>query len=394
LNGNVARRVARLSVIGNPATSFELRALSHELRAASQEMAMTPLYDYLGAWGLAAACCWAVALIVRGLAERSRRPVSWLAAALLAAVAALGLGYAAAHRIAAIEIDRSAERKAEVEEKKRLREQARRVIKQRAAKVRFAEDNPDEQLDLAGIKKVDQPVIAAATMEVEEAQGPTAARVLPEPQVWNARRLGELNVVAAWAVLLVILASLAGEYLDAYRRDPLFRWPLPLASRLQDAVLPACASGPPLPPEPERRKELLERLVRRGELFIYIGGDCPLQPEGLARWVCGPWKGRPLALKRMTDGDLASAEPLLQSVHDGRQALVVDSAGAQEAWLEAVVRFLRVRCRVQARAVRTVNLVWAGAGSIPPALEPELGVLCSEANFRLLAPATTWSAEC
>jgi hypothetical protein len=346
--------------------------------------------EFLGWPGLASMGLGLLALVLRSFLERLPRRVSWRAPALAAAIGAVVCAYFAVRDIGQIQIDRSAERTAAAEEKQRLRAEARRVLKERAAKIRFAEDRPDDHLDVAGIRKVDAPVISAATMEIKEGPG-QRGRVLPEPQVRSAQRLGQLNLAASWLVLVLVLLALAGDYLRAFNQDIALTAPLPLAGRVLDAIFPKGDPLQTLSAGPDALRGALERLARRGESFIYFGPACPLKQPQLPRLVFGRWRAWALPVESIGAERLPVADLLFQAAWEGRRALVVDDVAQPAVWLDALMIFLRTHCRARARAPRTVNVIWDGEPEVLEQRRAELAVLCQEANFRLIVTVQSWS---
>jgi hypothetical protein len=336
----------------------------------------------------AALACWPAALLLRAFVGRSGRPLPLCFLSLLTGIAGLALAVFALMDAGEIEVDRTKERQAELRHKQKIRDVARKVLKEKAAKIRFAEDAKHEPLDLAGIKKIDQPVIAAATQEVKDRGPRQVGRVLQEPQLNAIRRLARMNLLAAALVAAFVLASLVVHCFQGFAQQVNSTSLLPLAGRTLDHFYPETEPIRYLSALAPDLRAFLVLAARRGEGLLCL---CPNAPE-TGKDLNGLSFGRGLFLRRLPvlsagNDRLGSCDPLFQAVWDRQAAVFILGGEKLGGWLEALKAFLRGRAAYRHRAPATLNLVWCGSEDDSASHREELAVLCRETNCRLvLAP--------
>ena len=236
------------------------------------------LYSYFGAVGLASIAAWAAALALLALGARHRRRQYGYLAALGIAALALVLAHINSRAVSAIATDRTEELQAA-----RARQRQARAAETATSGPRFAED-PAPVDDpavpayrLAGKQQREsgkkQPLVANET-EPTTAATP-ARRVMKEADVVRANRLDRYNLLAARSTLGLVLLLVLWDYVARFNRTFESWWPLPIGGKWLDALSHKSHSVFLVSPPERFCRELLERVVRRGETFIYCGATDP-----------------------------------------------------------------------------------------------------------------------
>ena len=344
------------------------------------------LYYYFGSVGLASIVAWAAALAMLVLSARHpRRQYRYLAALGIAALA-LVLANINSRAVSAIATDRTEELQAG-----RARQQQARAAETATTGPRFAEDpapadNPAvPAYRLAGKQQREsgkkQPLIAN---DLEPAAATKAAgRVMKEADVVRANRLDRYNLLAARSTLGLVLLLVLVDYVARFNRTFESWWPLPIGGKWLDALSHKSHSVFLVSPPERFCRELLERVVRRGETFIYCGASDPCAAATLPRLAIGRKALTELATLVQTD-DNFDAEFVLESAWFGRYGVVVTHPGAVRRLWRELLPYLRIRQLTRAAAPHTVNLLWNLPTSPPEAVLRELLALTRETNFRLI----------
>jgi len=388
------------------------------------------LWNACGLPGLlsAAASVAVVPLLVAGLGLQSRFR-AWLTAAMIAALAT-GLAAVNAWSVRAIEVDRSAEvLAAEAAGAQAVQEKFR----DRAARVRFAEDTAADQADVAGVSaaeeegayeravatelgkipayrlggrkersgrkraddagpsesgSADGEASAEAGGESEDAAGSDerGVRMLPEADLLVVDRFDRLNRWLAWSLLSLAVGLVGCEWVRRFNTAFDVVWPLPLAGTAVDGLLgkqhlvamppQACGAVP----------AWLESITRKGESFLLFAPDDPLADvKALPRFELGPvhWQVpvRHFSARQLI-ADPELAEIAFESAWFGRANCVIEGPDAAGELLARFAAIMTVRRHCRARARRTVTIVWLLPFDPPPETLAEMARLASATNIR------------
>jgi len=337
-------------------------------------------------------------------------------AVILAAVALACLEFNSAFHVDRLEPDRAAEVAAqEAAAEARKQERLAAVEEGResqVAKIQFAEDAKGDALDRAGLDDTDLEYLDKIEKEAAEEKTPEWKRqkktrgsagsddeslesrldsgddapagvdageadpeavrqpiVVSEAELATAHRVDRLRL--SWARLL-LLAGLAITGIDWLRRANDYEQaylPLPLPSRLVDAVRPLPAivvrSRPPRRPIAEE----LAWLLRRGDSFVYLAAN-PAAADDVMKKLAGfESRRRPVQVLRVGPGGEACSDRFIfEALWYGRCSFVVDDPARAERLVKACGRFLEERQATRARAAQTAHVVWdlsAAAASAP-----------------------------
>ena len=345
------------------------------------------LYQYFGIVGLASIVAWGVALGLLVLGARQRRRQYRYLVALGLATLALVLAHINSRAVSAIDTDRTEELQAA-----RRRQQQARAAETAAAGPRFAEDAAPADdpavpaYRLAGKQQREggkkQPLIASDTEPAAAAK--PARRMMKEADVVRANRLDRYNLLAARSTLGLVLLLVLWDYVARFNRTFESWWPLPIGGKWLDALSHKSHSVFLVSPPERFCRDLLERVVRRGETFIYCGptDPCPA-PAGLPRLAIGRKVLSALATLVQAD-DNFDAEFVLESAWFGRYGVVVTHPAAVRRLWQQLLPYLRIRQLTRATAPHTVNLLWNLPTPPPEPVLHELLALTRETNFRLI----------
>lgn len=339
-------------------------------------------------------------------------------AVILAAVALVCAELNSAFHVDRLEPDRAAEvaaQEAAAETRKQERLAALEEGREsQVAKIQFAEDAKGDALDRAGLEETDLQYLDKIEKEAAEektpewkrqkkargaaggeeeslearldagddtpagvdagAADPEAVRqpiVVSEAELATAHRVDRLSL--GWARLL-LLAGLAITGIDWLRRANDYEQaylPLPVPSRLIDAVRPLPAIV--VRPRPPRRPiaEELAWLLRRGDSFVHLAAG-PAEADDILTKLAGFESGRrPVQVLRVgPGGEECSDRFIFEALWYGRCSFVVDDPTRAERLVKAFCRFLEERQATRARAAQTAHVVWdlsAAAASAPDA---------------------------
>lgn len=330
-----------------------------------------------------------------------------------------------------LQIDRSEQLAAARARQEAARKKAEEERADDVAQIRFAEDDADDYLDLAGMGDADRKYLesfggdevpawkrekgqrAAGRTEDDSVEGllnadtdaevtdqggmdgeglgaeakPAAVASLPESQVVLAHRLDRLNRHTVLWLLLIGVVLLVYDYLRCLNiyRDAYF--PLPVPSPLVNAVksLPAIASRPAKP----RRSmpDELKWLARRGDAFLYLAADADAAnavPETMSRCPVAKRK-HTVDIIRLSDADTHTDDDFVfESLWYNRACFVVDSKERSDALLRHIARRLSERLHTRARARQTVHIVRGQGVPVAEDVRRELPDSLAETGWTLL----------
>jgi len=236
--------------------------------------------------------------------------------------------------------------------------------------------------------------------------------------------------IAFWlATLSVVL-----DYFSRFNRTFDNYYALPFSGRIVDAMYPKALSVRAEVSAPGAMAEYLDRVVRKGETFMYFGDGDPLEGtdagEGSRRMIVlgtgqprlvvedpRPWllektrafldkvsvpdEYRPswtekrirhcdiglLPLKKVSckEGEnTLTSNFVFESAWFTRYCFIVTGRDLAREWLRELEKFLRRRQNVLASARHTVNIVWDFDDAIPEERLKELVFLCGETNYKLM----------
>lgn len=378
------------------------------------------LFSWIGYFSVA---LW-FAMPLLWLLHEWRRPRRWLChAALAVGVVALVLATINSRTyVNRIETDPSDQ----IEEQLSQQELARRAAEQaradEAAQIRFAEDATGDQLDLAGLDDADLKYFQSMTEDqvpewkkqkqtrsaddeadddletmiggATEREG-MASDAMPEEQAAEpilmsdadkalANRLDAGNLMLIRLMLIVGLGYLVFDYIRRLNIADEAYLPLPVPSRWADSVTPR----EPVVGLPRETDDSLvdqvSRLVRRGELFVYMTDDAEAArklPERLPRLPGGRW---PIDVLRTADDRRFTDDFVFETLWFGRGCFVVASAERSEAMLARVIDRLAERRGTRARTQRTVHIIWDVDSAITDSIRTRFAKLGGVTGFRLL----------
>jgi len=395
---------------------------------------ITKLWLYFGVIGIASIVAWVAALIIfmRYLFHPSRTAMYRIGMGLVAIAWVFGIWNSA--NVDLIREDEDSAGSAAQLEQERLREQARDILEEQAARIRFAEDTDDDRLDLGGVdtsinsniyelaaagkdveaeeeedvpawkrggprtrdasKKQDAPDadIAAGTgaggdeqyAGTESDEDPNI-RKLPAGDVVRANLTDRLNRSAIRYMLLIGLIALGFDYLVRFNSTFASVLPLPIASRLVDAVAEKSHSVYLQTGDSDVMRRYLFTAVRKGESFVYFGHNDPIGSDPLHRLGIGPL--RLCKLPKMVyepKGKDFDSKTVFDLVWHGRSCAVVIGPDDSAVLLDEVMDMLQIRRVPKATAWRSVSLVWDMGDLIPEESLSELVWLSEKANLRLV----------
>ena len=242
------------------------------------------------------------------------------------------------------------------------------------------------------VEEAEKVLIATGTDDQPVARN---VRVMKPHEVVHANRLDRANLFFARSTLYLGVLLVVFDYFRRFNRTFESLFPLPIGGWLVDSLFPkthaVCVGG-------TRKgfwKRHLERVVRKGETFVYFGPSDPWAKARLGRLPLFPkaiW-----SLERITqraDNMLFGDEYLYESAWFGRYCFViVDDGRRASKTLAALVDFLQLRHATRASARHTVNVVWdLGIADVSQTLR-QIAPLCREANVKLLVAADPRNTE-
>ncbi len=394
------------------------------------------LWEYFGPVGIGSIVAQVVVvfLLLRGF-DHPRRVLLYRVAA-GAAVLAYGLALLNSQHISFFREDESIPDAAAVAQQEQLRQEARGLLAQQAARIKFAEDTADDRLDLAGVdtstgKNIYELAAAGKLPDKDAGADPNQEQVpfwkrqgpqqrdeamqierqaedgaaggdeavptdeaavdprvvlLPPNSVIAANRADALNRLSVWLILLVSLAALGGDYLWRLQRPLAPVLPLPLTGPLLDAMYPHKPHAVYWQSAPRGALvRQMRAMVAKGETFFYFGAHDPFpDAAALPRLRLGQWGVWSMPLVRYNPREADhDARYLLDLAWFGRGCVLALDSGTQLTLLRALLPLLRLRNVPHAKARQTVNLIWDDPRTFPAAALEELAWLSRHANLRL-----------
>jgi hypothetical protein len=372
-----------------------------------------------------------------------------LRALLLAALSCL-LAYLASHRVSSIEIDRSVEIKEAVSKQLKLRGGDDKDGFKIASRMHFAEDSPEDKLDLAGIKSAEkQSIYQRAMAEAEEKYeykkrgkqkrtvavatnvnsdeaissivGPASvekveksgALLMPRNVVESADRLDVALKTSTLLVLMIILCSLIYNYLSKFNLLVGHLVPVPISGWWLDRLFPKSRSVAFVSEDADMLQKTLENIVRKGETFLCFGFP---QLPSLKNLQKIPLEKLPLQkitkclsprfIKKITvekncmpvyefsqNAKPFSSEFIFENAWFNRACSLLKDASLAEQHFAAFCSFLKNRALATARARRTINLfIDSTLIQVPAEKIAELLTLAKNTNCRLVFVAASRAA--
>jgi hypothetical protein len=346
--------------------------------------ALQKLFFYFRYEGLASIVLWMLALVLlMAYAVRWRRSlVCW--SALSVAIGGFVLAKVNSHNVSAIKIDFSEQ----VEAAKVRAEQGRLGNLPHADADSKHSYRQDGEVQRTEGKQLEEKVPLDSPAADETAA--LSVRTMDMHEVAQANRLDRLNLFfARWTLYLAVGLAVI-DYFRRFNTTFGCYLPLPLSGRLVDSLFPkshtVCIGR-----RRRRWKRSLNRMVRKGETFVFFSRKDPWSKRRLRRlpWYLPlPWRIDKVAC---TNGDRHfDDEFLFELAWFGRYCFVVvgDEQRAVDL-LDSMAGFLELRRATRASAQRTVNVVWDLETDVPDATLDRLLPLCRETNFRLIVALTT-----
>ncbi len=388
-----------------------------------------------GVIGTVAVLAWIASLALFAATCRSyRRSVFWLGALALAMVAML-LAKINSAAVSDIGIDESAKIEAQRQEMIRQRqEQLKKLAKEVSGdptRIKFAEDDGHDALDLAGLQANEGYAPAAANPEPaatagtgnesapvdataaggeeepayrrrgtkqreagksvgleeakevkEEEEKQANIRLLPEPDKLLAGQLDSFNLLCARFTLVLAFLLVLLDTLSRFNRTFSTGPTLPLSGPFVDLLSPKTHSAFVNVRNQAVMADHLRTALRKGETFIYFGAADPLTgdlPDRLPLLLPAPRK-----FVFSMDEPPPGPAFVYESAWFDRCCFVILGETLGNAMLADLAEWLERRCRTRARARQTVNLIWDYPAPPSVATLTEMLRLCPETNFRFM----------
>lgn len=369
------------------------------------------LWTYFGFVGVASIVFWLAAVAILAAFCRHRWRTRMYLAAIGCAVVALALARINSAAVSDIQVDRSEEIRQMQEKQARRRRELLEQRRRQTAGIRFAEDAPTDALDLAGVEDAEKrEKLTEATTQADtrpaylyrqrgkQRRDPSRAstrptdvgladtveeaRTLPLPDVIRADRYDRMNLFAARWTLIAAVGLLILDYLLRFNRTFDTLLPVPVGGRAIDSHFRKTRAVAVPPGSTETLAELLRRVVRKGETFVYFGPDEPLTDRFPSRLPGGLWPVETLTFR--PDSPPYSREMLFESAWFARNNAVVLGAELGRDVLADMVERMKRRRQRQAAARRTVHLVWNHDEPVGDELLGDLLREVPSVNFKLV----------
>jgi hypothetical protein len=352
------------------------------------------------------------------------RPRRWLChAALAVGVVALVLATINSRTyVNRIEVDRSDQIEQQLSQQELARRAAEQARADEAAQISFAEDASGDRLDLAGLDDADLKYFESMTDDqtpewkkqkqeravsdepdddlesmiggATEREG-MASDAMPEQQTAEpilmsdadkalANRLDAGNLMLIRLMLIAGLGYLVFDYIRRLNVDDEAYLPLPVPSRWADSLTPREPVVGVQWAADDSPTEQVSRIVRRGEVFVYVTDDAEVArrlPERLPRLPGGRW---PIDVLRTADDRRFTDDFVFETLWFGRACFVVSSAERSQAMLDRLIDRLAERRGTRARTKRTVHIIWDADSAIADSIRTRFAKLGGATGFRLL----------
>jgi len=358
---------------------------------------MTMNWEIFSPIGYASIAVW-LCMPLLWLLHMVRRRRGWLChLALLLGVVAFVLAKVNSQTyVNRIQVDRSEQIKEQLDRQELARQAATEARGNEVAQIRFAEDDDDDFLDMAGMDESDLKYLRSfdedATPEwkkekkqrsagseddsleamigaTEDVEGVETDVLVEEASLepilmsdgdkLAADRLDAANLTIARLLLGLAFVIVVMDYLRRVNIYDRAYCPLPLPSRWVNAFTPP-VSVKVWPKRPRRKlhKEL-KVLVKRGDSFVYLTDDADHAARVPSRAYQLPlWRWPVDILSLPGDNRAMDDDFVFETLWYGRNSFVVDSSDRAERMLARFMDLLSERRSTRARTSQTVHIVW------------------------------------
>ena len=222
------------------------------------------------------------------------------------------------------------------------------------------DDSLEAQLDDGG----DQPAGLAA--EAAEAEADRQPIVVPQAAFDLAHRVDRWSRSWAWLLVFGGCGVVVTDWLRRANSYEAAYLPLPLPSRLVNAMRPLPAIV--VRPKPPRRPvvEELAWMLRRGDSFLYLAADPTAADAALAAVAGFEGRRHPRQVLRLgAAGERCSDRFVFEALWYGRCSFVIDDPAAADRLVRRFCLFLDERQTTRARVGQAVHVVWDLAAAAP-----------------------------
>lgn len=224
-------------------------------------------------------------------------------------------------------------------------------------------------------------------------------RELPMNDVNRAQKFDRGNLFAVGVTLWIAVLMVLLDYLNRFNRTFDSVLPLPIAGEIVDKFFDKAHTVYLRADEARPVRNYLEWAVRKRETFLLLAQRDPWKIDRLSRLpiekITIPekvaekigvtelkWELEKLVFEGQ---DVAGkVEFIFESAWFDRYCLVVCGEDAAKVMLDAVVKYLKLRQETQAKARRTVNIVWNVDTPLSAETLEELVPLLPKSNFKLI----------
>lgn len=387
--------------------------------------AITKLYQYFGVTGIASIITWIASLVLFARYARSKGRTQRYLMALGVAMLGLLLAKINSSNVNEIRADMSEEINAVRERLGRSYQAEDDSEKENGGPINIYEEAAQEAAPMyayrahgkveraEGKKREDQ---TEATETEKKKEISPYVRMMKSVDVHRANRIDRINLFLARFTMWLALALVVADYLGRFNKTFNAYFPLPIACRFIDSLCSKTLAVYVYRMAPDALRDYLERVVRKGETFIYFGKEDPWQnkettdhgPRLARRSLPAIWRGlgeggttdrksmlprlriRGVGLWPLEKMTFASrdtefdSDSVFESAWFHRYCFVVTDAELAREWLNDLVDFLLMRYTVLATARRTVNIVWNIETPVSEETLNELVFLCHEINYKLM----------
>ena len=224
-------------------------------------------------------------------------------------------------------------------------------------------------------------------------------RELPMNDVNRAQKFDRGNLFAVEVTLWIAVLMVCLDYLNRFNRTFDSALPLPIAGEIVDAFFDKTHVVYLQTGDARPVRNYLEWAVRKRETFLLLACRDPWKIDRLSRLpiekITIPEKvAEKIGLaelkwelqKLVFEGrDVAGkVEFIFESAWFDRYCLVILGEQAAKVMLDAVVKYLELRQETQAKARRTVNVVWGVDSPLSAETLERLAPLFRKSNFKLI----------
>jgi len=351
------------------------------------------LYNYFGVIGILSILVWVTALVLLVMSiKRRARPVYCFLALGVAATGGM-LARINSANVSAIELDRRDEMAAVT--KARLADAGADAPKSTAAALHFAEGDPEETMP--EYRKQGKQVRNGKSMgqtlgnEAFEDNPEKPVKTLREADLLAANRLDRLNLLMVRLILCLAVGRVVLDYLTRLNSTVGVVGTLPIAGQWLDHFSGKTHSVLVKVPAKERltSEAYAERVVKKGESFIYFGENDPWQGrDWLPRFSIWRWPVWRLTKLDYSDPEVSiNGEYVLDAAWFNRAGVVVLGDENGFPLFDHIAELIARRYEAGAAARNTVHILWdlqqmPSADMIVPLLQ-----IARETNIKL----TVWA---